>query len=202
MRYAFLEETAAAWGADRIALGHTRNDQVETILHHVIRGAGARGLGGMPAARGPFVRPLLRCDRAELMDLLRARGIRWAADETNRDNGILRNRIRNLLLPNLRRRYNPAVDDALLRLGENAAEFLAVVDDADENLPPLEDGAVTIPVEDVRSRPPFGQYRLIDRVLRERFGVLRDVGKVHVDAARRLLSQDYAEFWFVGAYLD
>ena len=47
---------------------------------------------------------------------------------------------------------------------------------------------MTIPVEDIRSRPPFRQYQLIDRVLRERFGVLRDVGKVHVDAARRLLS--------------
>ena len=189
MRYAFLEETATAWEADRIALGHTRNDQVETILHHVIRGAGARGLAGMPALRDRYVRPLLRCDRSELRLLLRDRGIRWAADETNRDNSILRNRIRNLLLPNLRRRYNPAVDDALLRLGENTAELAAVVDDTGDPIPPLLDGAVSLPAESLASRPPFLQYRLIDRILRERFGVVRDVEKVHVDAARRLLDR-------------
>ena len=122
MRYAFLESAARQWGAASVALGHNRDDQVETILHHMIRGSGWRGLAGMPVRRGIFIRPVLACGRDELKTYLRAMRVRYAADPSNRDNVFLRNRIRNRLVPMLRKDFNPSIDDSIIRIGENILE--------------------------------------------------------------------------------
>jgi tRNA(Ile)-lysidine synthase len=122
MRYAFLESAARQWGAVSVALGHNRDDQVETILHHMIRGSGWRGLAGMPVRRGLFIRPILACGRDELKAYLRAMRVRYAVDPSNRDNAFLRNRIRNRLVPMLRKGFNPSIDDSIIRIGENILE--------------------------------------------------------------------------------
>jgi tRNA(Ile)-lysidine synthase len=122
LRYRFLEETAIVWKADAVALGHTRDDQAETILHHLIRGSGWRGLRGMPPRRGLFVRPLLACGRAELRALLKNHRVRYAIDRSNLDDAYFRNRLRNRLIPYLRRNFNPSMPEALLRLSENLSE--------------------------------------------------------------------------------
>ena len=191
LRYRFLEKAARDRGADAVALGHTRDDQVETIMHHIIRGSGWRGLTGIPARRGIFIRPLLDCRRGELKRFLRSRHILYAADESNRDNTILRNRIRNVLLPSLRRGFNPSVDDALIRLSENLAEGRAALErEMRERIPQLSrDGAVRIPAERLRGMQDFELYLLIDFVLRDRFGVLQDIEKKHFDAAKRHIRQ-------------
>lgn len=128
-RYAYLGEVAARTGAQAVALGHTRDDQVETILHRTLRGTSVRGLGGIPArrrlARGRaawVVRPLLDQARADGQDYLRTRGIAWLSDPSNEDSAHTRNHLRNVVLPFLRREVNPLVDDALLRLGRQARQ--------------------------------------------------------------------------------
>jgi len=127
-RYAFLEETAAAIGATKIATGHTQDDQVETILMNVLRGTGLDGLRGIPARRGLYVRPLLGVSRAEVEDYCAAQGLEPRRDPSNLSpDAYTRNRIRLELLPQLERRYNPGVRQALLRLSEIAgqeADFL------------------------------------------------------------------------------
>ena len=186
-RYRFLEDAAAGWLADRVALGHTRDDQIETVMHHIIRGSGWRGLAGMQPQRGIFIRPLLGCTRAELVDLLRSRGIRYAIDKSNRDNRLLRNRIRNLLLPYLRRSYNPAIDDALVRMQQNAAESWKALTRSMDETPSSEQGEVKIPLESLKSLSDYELYLLIDRILRDRFGIMQDITKKHYDAAKKLI---------------
>jgi len=120
-RYAFLEETAARIGAHKIATGHTRNDQVETVLMNVLRGTGLDGLRGIPAQRGLFIRPLLDVSRAEIEGYCAAHGLEPRRDPSNLSpDAYTRNRIRLELLPLLAREYNPAVAEALLRLSEIA----------------------------------------------------------------------------------
>jgi tRNA(Ile)-lysidine synthetase-like protein len=132
-RYRALRDLAADAGRQTILTGHTRDDQVETILMHLIRGSGTRGLRGIPAYewfdevalgedRPPdiylgvyVVRPLLEVIRADTQQYCEARGIRWRVDETNADPRFLRNRVRGHLLPVLRT-YNDGVDRALIRL--------------------------------------------------------------------------------------
>ena len=99
--------------ADAIALGHTRDDQAETFLLRLLRGAGSRGLAGMHPRRGHIVRPLLDCRRGDLRSFLEERGEPFVHDESNDDVSIPRNRVRAELLPLLERRFNPSVVDVL-----------------------------------------------------------------------------------------
>ena len=124
-RYQFLEEAAAKAGATKIATGHTRDDQVETVLMNILRGAGLDGLRGIPARRGLFVRPLLDISRTEIEDYCAAHGLEPRRDPSNDSaDAYTRNRVRLELLPLLARDYNPAIADALLRLSEIAGRDL------------------------------------------------------------------------------
>ncbi len=102
-RYSYLNRVAEALGADRIAVGHTRDDQAETFLMKVIRGAGPAGLAGVYPRRGAVVRPLLDVSRDELREWLKSRSQDWVEDETNADLENPRNRIRLRVLPELAR---------------------------------------------------------------------------------------------------
>ncbi len=112
-RHAFFAQATTALAADAVALGHTRDDQAETFLLRMLRGAGARGLAGMHPKNGAVIRPLIDCRRGDLQQYLAAVGIGHRTDETNGDVGIPRNRIRAELIPKLEERFNPAVVDAL-----------------------------------------------------------------------------------------
>jgi tRNA(Ile)-lysidine synthase len=131
-RYEFLAHTAEHLGARFVAVAHTADDQVETVLHRILRGTGLAGLAGMPASRPlstsvTLVRPLLAATRREVLDYLAAIGQDYRIDRTNSDTRWTRNRLRHELLPVLREQYNSAVDDALLRLAIQAAETQQVI---------------------------------------------------------------------------
>jgi tRNA(Ile)-lysidine synthase len=96
-----LRRRSRSVSADRIAVGHTRDDQAETFLLKLIRGAGLTGLGGIYPRRGKVVRPLLDVGRADLRRYLASRGQLWVDDETNEDVSNPRNRIRHKVLPEL-----------------------------------------------------------------------------------------------------
>jgi tRNA(Ile)-lysidine synthase len=114
-RYEFLERAALRLAADRVAVGHTRNDQAETFLLRLLRGAGPRGLGGIHPRAGVVVRPLLEATRADVMAFLAERRVEWREDESNADVAIPRNRVRHELIPFLAERFSPGVVDVLAR---------------------------------------------------------------------------------------
>ena len=113
LRYRFLHRVADEQGAGRIALGHHRNDQAETVLMNLLRGSGTRGLGGIPPVRDRIIRPLIDCSREEIERYARKEGIPYVEDSSNRMLAYGRNRIRAELLPELVKRYNPRVVHAL-----------------------------------------------------------------------------------------
>ena len=116
LRYEFLRRTAAELGCDRIATAHNADDNLETLLLHLARGAGLHGLAGIPPRRGEIVRPLLTTPRAAIEAYLEARQIPRVEDATNTDEYYARNRIRRQVVPVLRQ-LNP-------RLTESAAETM------------------------------------------------------------------------------
>jgi tRNA(Ile)-lysidine synthase len=126
-RYAALEAHADGLGAQRIAIGHTADDQAETVLMRIIAGTGLAGLAGIPARRGRFVRPLLERSRAEVIDYCRHHAIATVDDPTNADRRHFRNRLRHDILPSLRRE-NVAVDRALIDLAARAGEIGDLID--------------------------------------------------------------------------
>jgi tRNA(Ile)-lysidine synthase len=115
VRYLFLSEIAVARGATRVAVGHTRNDQAETVLLRVARGAGPAGLAAIYPRAGQVVRPLLDVRRRDVEAWLRARGQDWREDESNRDPAFPRNRVRHELLPWLVDAFGDGVVDVLAR---------------------------------------------------------------------------------------
>ena len=134
LRYRFLEETAAEQGCDYIATAHNGDDQVETVLLNLTRGAGALGLRGIPPQRGKIIRPLLDVSRKEIEDYLEKNAVPHVEDSSNESDNYSRNRIRHRVTPVLRE-INPGLNEAVGRmarllaqdedcLGELAREFI------------------------------------------------------------------------------
>jgi tRNA(Ile)-lysidine synthase len=156
-RYAALEAGAARVGAARIALGHTADDQAETVLMRLVQGAGVRGPSGIPPVRGWIIRPLIELRRSALEAELRRAGLAWVEDPTNRDPKFLRNRIRHELLPLLSASYNPEIAAALVRMATLARETATALDDTAaaelDRLAVWGDRAVTLRLEALRALP-------------------------------------------------
>ncbi|HVW03162.1 MAG TPA: tRNA lysidine(34) synthetase TilS [Planctomycetaceae bacterium] len=138
-RRQLFEAIAADITCTQVAVAHTADDQVETILHHLVRGTGIAGLRGMAASHplpggARLVRPMLSVNRSDVLAFLRELGQSFREDETNSDERMTRNRIRHELLPLLESAYNPAIRSALLRLGEQAGDLEEFVAGAAEAL--------------------------------------------------------------------
>ena len=113
-RYAQLEKAADGC---KIATAHTADDNLETVLFHLVRGSGARGLAGIPPVRGNIIRPLLNAERREIEAFLRENGQDYVTDSSNLSDDYTRNRLRHSVLPVLRE-INPAAAQSALRLGQ------------------------------------------------------------------------------------
>jgi tRNA(Ile)-lysidine synthase len=133
VRRAFLMEAAERAGADLIATGHTLDDQAETVLMRLVRGAGAKALTGMAeSGPGPFVRPLLAIERDRLRAYLDRRGLDHREDPSNRDMRFDRNRVRRLVLPVLREALNPQAARHLVKAAQRFREDAAHLDELAE----------------------------------------------------------------------
>ena len=118
-RYRFLEDAAVSCGARKIATGHHRSDQAETVLINLIRGSGSEGLKGiLPVRDGRIIRPLLDVGKSEILAFLKQEGITYVSDSSNTTRCFLRNRIRNDLIPELIRTYNPRLIDGLCQTAD------------------------------------------------------------------------------------
>ena len=128
-RREFLQATARKHRCGKIATGHTRDDQAETVLMHLVRGSGLAGLAGIPRVNGPFIRPLLGIGRADLLAYLDRNKLAYRMDRTNQDLEFTRNRIRHRLLPVLRE-FNPRISYALAGLSQIVRSDLDLIREA------------------------------------------------------------------------
>jgi len=122
VRYDFLERVATEQQARRIATGHTADDQAETVLMRLIRGAGSEGLAGIPPVRSRIIRPLIEVRRKQIERYLRRRRLRPRQDKTNLHLDRLRNRVRWKLIPLLEDQYQPGIVEILNRIGRLESE--------------------------------------------------------------------------------
>lgn len=197
-RYEFLLDAARKAGADRVAVGHHADDNTETVLFRVCRGTHLRGLRGIPAVRElgegvRLVRPLLCLDRDTIRTWCRQRGLTWREDPTNADGRFARGFVRGELLPLIRHRLNPRVDDALLRLAAAAEEVEGFFDARAREL--LAAACVRSKEKELvldagrlaGVRPPLGRYVL--RLALERVDApLRKVTAGHFAAAEGVVA--------------
>ncbi|MCD7927549.1 MAG: tRNA lysidine(34) synthetase TilS [Oscillospiraceae bacterium] len=184
MRYGFLAQTARELGAARIATAHTADDNAETLLLHLLRGAGTQGLSGIPPRRGDIVRPLLGCTRSQIEDYCAAHSLPHVEDSSNADEGYTRNFLRRQVMPLLRQR-NPRATQAISSAAERLREEHLFLDDlAREQAArlgrPQADG-LYIQAEALASLPPALRARTARKLL-EAAGGGRNCTSAHLEA--------------------
>jgi tRNA(Ile)-lysidine synthase len=192
-RLDFFQEVAHATGIWKIALAHTADDQAETVLLRLIRGAGREGLSAMePLARQRntlvLVRPMLRMWRAEVENYLREQKLSCREDATNRDVDFLRNRVRHTLLPLLEREFNLGIKPVLLRTAEILGEEEAFLDAlADEELRGCADGEL-LRAQDLMLLDTALQRRVVRRWLAQ-WLPLSELAFERVEAVLRMAAE-------------
>lgn len=196
LRYRFLARAARKARCTVVAAGHTRDDQAETVLLRVLRGSGLRGLAAMGASsswpvavrgRPPrLVRPLLTLSRDDTERCCRESAVTPLRDPSNRSPDFLRNRVRRELIP-LLRRYNPRIDDALVRLADAASNDLELVEALAAGIvsgsSPL--GEVRLGRRDLRAMPPALQRHAVRLAAERLLGDARGLSERHVLAVVR-----------------
>lgn len=121
LRYSFFEEILAKTKSNKIATAHTANDNAETVLMNIIRGAGTSGLKGIePIRDNKFIRPLIDCTRIEIEEYCKEKELNAKIDKTNNENIYTRNKVRNLLIPYIQKEFNPNIITSLNRLSKIA----------------------------------------------------------------------------------
>jgi tRNA(Ile)-lysidine synthase len=198
-RYAFLEEARAIAGARWILTGHNANDQVETFVMNLLRGAGPRGMGGMlPVGPGSMARPLLGTWRAEILDYLKDLGETYCNDSTNQDLSRTRNWVRHRLVPFLEHEMGSPVleilaresqimnelDDFMTREAERRLETAKVAERASES-----DG-FRLDVAKLREPHPALQRAMLRAALQDVSGGLQEISWAHIDALLDLCRRD------------
>ncbi len=195
-RYRFFNEVADRRGYTKIALGHQADDNAESVLLHLIRGSGLRGLSGIPPVRSPrVVRPLINIHRAEIMTYLKRRHLPYMLDDSNTDLRFDRNRIRHQLLPLLQRDYNPNITATLHRTAgicRDEDQWL------DRHLQPVVDkmttdstpGSLVLNLDQLTGQPHVLKRRLIRSALRQWRGHLKRITALHVEAMIDLIASD------------
>jgi tRNA(Ile)-lysidine synthase len=185
VRYRFLEQVASRLDADRIAVGHTIEDQAETFLLRLLRGAGPRGLAGIYPRFGRIVRPLLEVSHADLRRYLAGRGIDFREDETNRDTTIPRNRVRHELIPFLQERFSPRIVEVLAREAtvarDDAAWLERVSAETAARIVRQTTDTIEIEIDPLLEESPSIARRILLQALQRRAG-RRFVGFDHADA--------------------
>ncbi len=205
VRYDFLHRIAESSSADRIAVGHTRDDQAETFLLKLIRGAGLTGLGGIYPRRGIVVRPLLDVSRADLRRYLESRGQSWVDDETNEDLANPRNRIRHKVLPELDLTAGASSIPAIARAASISREDGQWLDElADRRLEVLvsrSNAGLEIDVSGLLGEPPPIRRRVVLAALRLA-APNREIGSDHVEAALEVAAGESAGVDVPGARVE
>ena len=186
-RYQFFEEVLTKTNSNKIATAHNKNDNAETVLMHLLRGSGISGLKGiMPIRNNQYIKPLIECDRHEIEEYCKEKKLNPCIDKTNFENTYTRNKIRNIVIPYIKKEFNPNIIETLSRLSEVVSsedEFLDKITQKEfENLV-LFEGKLQINLK-------LKQFNLLDNVLKNRlillttkklFGTVNGIEKINID---------------------
>ncbi|MEG6617188.1 tRNA lysidine(34) synthetase TilS [Peptococcaceae bacterium 1198_IL3148] len=191
VRYRFLNEVAQSCHANRIALGHHADDQAETVLLNLLRGAGITGMAGIaPQRDNKYIRPLLTIRRYEIEQYCQKNELNFCTDSTNKSTIYLRNKLRLSLIPLLQREYNEEIVAILGRLAElSRAEDDFIALQAREIFSSIiccpQKGVIEVAVEEFNRQHIALQRRLIRMIWAQLTGGYRDLAYHHVESILR-----------------
>ena len=186
-RYQFFEQVANQIDANKIAIAHNQNDNVETVLMHLIRGSGISGLTGIkPYREGKYIRPLIKCSRDEIEKYCDSEKLNPRYDKSNNDNTFTRNRIRNELIPYIKREFNPNIIETIDRLSnlilieENYMQELTEKN-FNEILELQSDKEIILNLKKFNLLNNIIKSRIILYTIKRLFGTSQGIEKIHID---------------------
>ena len=197
LRYQAFQEVAMEFGGDRIAVAHNGNDQAETLLFHLFRGSGIKGLSAIRPVRDQIIRPLLCLERREIESYLAERGISYCTDSTNGEDSYTRNRIRHHILPLAEQEVSPRAVAHMCRTADTLAELEEYLEQQttrarEQCVEPLtvDSDLLTVDVKRFLQLHIALQKRLVLTLLQELAPGGRDISSVHVESVLSLFTKE------------
>ena len=190
IRYEFFNEIAQKENANKIATAHNLNDNIETVLMNILRGSGISGLKGVEISRKEtnieYIRPIRECERQEIEKYCEKQNLNPMIDKTNFENIYNRNKIRNEIIPYLKKEFNPNVLEGINRLSDIAREeekyFDKIITEKYEELKIEEnEKRVILDLKEFNKLEKVIKSRLILYTINKTNGNVQDVGKVHIE---------------------
>ncbi len=191
-RYEFFEEIYSKVGANKIAIAHNKNDKAETIIMHLLRGSGLSGLKGIePIRNNKYIRPLIECERSEIEKYCEENNLNPRIDKTNFENEYTRNKIRNIVIPYIKKEFNPNIIETLDRLSEVATDESNYIDRQVQNtynklLLEKTGKQIILKWKEFNSQEKIIKSRLILYTVKELMGSTEGIEKIHIESIIKL----------------
>ena len=194
-RYDFFNEILERTNAQKIAIAHNKNDKVETVLMHILRGSGINGLKGIEAKRGKYIRPLIECERNEIEEYCTEKKMQPRIDKTNFENEYTRNKLRNLLIPYIKKEFNPNLIQTIDRLSNLVAEEENYMDKQVENvykelLISEKEKEIQLNLKIFNIQEKVIKSRVILYTITRLFGNSKGLEKIHIEDIIKLCSNN------------
>ncbi len=195
VRYEFFDEVLKQTGSNKIAIAHNKNDKVETIIMHVLRGSGLSGIKGIEPIRGNIIRPLIECEREEIEKYCDENRLEPRIDKTNFENDYTRNKIRNIVIPYIEKELNPNIIETIDRLSEVVKKedrYLEKValDVYDKILIKQEPGQIMLELKGFNEQDEVIKSRIILYTVKKLFGSSQGIEKIHINDIIKLCNNN------------
>lgn len=190
-RYEFFDEILKITESNKVVVAHNKNDKAETIIMNIMRGSGIIGLKGIEPKKGKYIRPLIECERFEIEDYCKKEKLNPKIDKTNFENVYTRNKIRNIVIPYVKKEFNPNIIETLNRLSE------LVVDEENYIIKQVEriykeilisenEKEIIIDLKSFNKQEKVIKSRIILYTITRLFGTSKEIAKVHIDDTIKL----------------
>ena len=195
VRYKFFDEVLEKTGSNKIGIAHNKNDKAETIIMNIFRGSGITGLKGIEAKRGKYIRPLIECERVEIEEYCEKEKLNPRIDRTNFENTYTRNKIRNIVIPYVKKEFNPNIIETLNRLSELVVDeenyLEKQVEKIYKELLITENGKeIVLNLKEFNKQEKVIKSRVILYTITGLFGTSKEIAKVHIEDIIKLCSNN------------
>lgn len=196
VRYNYFEEVLIETKSNKIAIAHNKNDKVETIIMHILRGSGISGLKGIEPKRDEkYIRPLIECDRTEIEKYCEDNKLNPRIDKTNFENKYTRNKIRNIVIPYIKQEFNPNIIETITRLSDVIASEDRYIEDTSiveyKKICILEStNKIELKLKEFNKLDKVIQNRIILLSVRKIFGSTQGIEKVNLEDIIKLCNNN------------
>ena len=201
VRYEFFNQVVEKVGANKIAIAHNKNDNAETIIMNILRGSGSKGLCGIDAKQGKIIRPLIEISREEIEEFCTQANLEPRIDITNFENEYTRNKIRNIVIPYIKKEFNPNIVNGLERLSEIMKEQEEYIQsEAEKRYKNIlieeiksegnEYNSIVLDLKKFNALPKIIEKKIILLAIQNIFGTIKRVEKIHLEDIMKLCSNN------------